>query len=171
MIAKIARSFLEDLQGMNIATRAALILYLVLVFSTGLVALALALAAPKPYVPLVHYVESTVQPDKPSYCPGDEMTFSYHWEAEHTPAVIRISSTFYDPVHQHTVQSMRSGDAQIFIVTGVVANEQTRTVTIPDLPPGKYEHRRAIETNYAESSALVIPFVIREGCPIKEQNK
>lgn len=165
MIRKLIDSLMRDMQNMSIATRLGIGVYMILVLITGLAAFVLALMTPRPYEPLVSFVEHEVRPEKAEYCPGDTMRFAYHWEAQHTPAVVRIVTTFYDPAAERTVIPMKVNDINVYIITALDEKTmQERSVEIPDLPAGNYEHRRAIETNYAESSALIVPFRIPESC-------
>jgi hypothetical protein len=165
MMRNMSETIIADFKAMSAPTRIGLGVYLALIMLTGLVSLALAFSSPRPFTPLVEFEESHVPPDKQEYCVGETVKFSFHWKAVHVPATVRLHYNVYDQLNEKFVVVNKSSDARVFILTETKEAEQNAGFPIPKLSPGSYELRGAVESNYAESSVITVPFKISDTCP------
>lgn len=96
------------------------------------------------------------------WCPEETVTINVRYAIRRS-GITSIIETFWSSDQQYTIVA---DDQPIwFIVTDNTKATRAWSVVVPQLPPGKYEYRLAIEQRAAAFTILQFPFTIPVSCP------
>lgn len=139
--------------------------YLVLLASAiGVLAVSMYVN-PQPITPGAYYEPTLAYPQIGLLCPGETLSFDYQVVVVRSPLIVRAVESVFSLDQNRTLVADTDYSMVIETAQGVI--QLHREYTLPlTLPPGRYEYRRAIEQGYSGTSALAVPFEVRQGCPL-----
>jgi hypothetical protein len=97
-------------------------------------------------------------------CPGEYLDYTATISVERDASVMVVRSWFRTEPNPATV--IWDVAPLYAVLRGPSSYTNKRHTAVPDLEPGQYEYRLAIQTigRNTEPSMYVVPFTIREGC-------
>ena len=118
----------------------------------------------RPHVtpPDYEHTQAIVHPSRAAFCPGERFVVDFSIRINRVPALIAIAETIVDLDHPATVVLDHELDWTVH--TQPLTITRTATVTVPSLPPGRYEWHQGAQAFDSPPSALTVPFVIPATC-------
>jgi hypothetical protein len=96
------------------------------------------------------------------WCPGDIISVSNSAKHLKSPEVFRIVDSIWSVDDRYTVVT---DDSPEYIVITERSQPETRvSITIPDIPPGRYEFRHASECTGCDIAYYTVKFSVSEDC-------
>lgn len=141
----------------------ALLLYAVLMVTANFVILGwTVLEARQDAIPPSEFLEATGQADKATYCPGETMHLDLHFKVNRDGVNI-VYESWYNLDQQYTI--VRESDPDYIVVRTTSQGHGVGFATVPNLPPGHYEYRRAIRGIGSPTSSVIgVPFLVPQEC-------
>lgn len=140
-----------------------LLLYAAVMITANFVILGwTVLEARQDAVPPSEFLEPTGKADKAAYCPGETMHLDLHFKVNRDGVNI-VYESWYNVDKQFT--AVREADPDYIIVKTSNQGHGLGFAVVPDLPPGRYEYRRAIRGIGSPTTSVIgVPFIIPQEC-------
>jgi hypothetical protein len=123
----------------------------------------IAIAQVKRMTPAFDFVEVKPITKQAEFCPGDILEWRTIVSINQAPVMVLSVETVWSIDNANTAIIDNDISALIWTETGY----STRTIKfiIPDLPPGRYESRRAAQDFASAVDTYSVPFKISADCP------
>lgn len=113
--------------------------------------------------PDIVFTNEIEYPQKDKYCPGETLQVNIHWKIVRPNSVMREYDSWFSVDKHSTIYSQLHPNYLIMNEDG--GGVSLIEVKVPDLPPGSYEYRRAVESIKSKASIVRTPFTVAGGCP------
>ena len=138
-------------------------LYLVLTATLSIGIMAAILIVPLSKSP-IHYTEKIYYPiNGDTFCPGEKIEIDFYVNVVAAPTIIKIIDTFWSTENNRTAIADIEPKYSI-IIQKEASSPRNISITVPDLPPGKYEYRHALQSEQTYPQIFITPFVIPPSC-------
>lgn len=109
-------------------------------------------------------------PEKADVCPGDSLTWPVAFSVRRAPVMVISVRSIWDVQKNQTVtlppgSNFNAGSLNFTNYTEITDVERTATVVIPQLDPGQYQIRSAVQEFNSQAAAYSVPFTVPAGCP------
>lgn len=116
--------------------------------------------------PPVHYTQSSYEPERPAYCPGQTVTYTSNLIVTTVPAVVIVVRTLWN-VEQNVAYS-RELNPTWYVWTADLKDipviRNTAFALPLELPDGPYEIRVGASTINGAASTYRVPFMVGKKC-------
>jgi len=102
-------------------------------------------------------------------CPGDTLEWPVAFTVQRAPVMVISIRSIWDVDDNQTVtlppgNTFNAGSLNFTNYTEVTSVERTAKVVIPDLAPGQYQIRSAVQEFNSQAAAYFVSFEVKDGC-------
>lgn len=102
-------------------------------------------------------------------CPGDTLEWPVAFTVQRAPVMVISVRSIWDVQKNQTVTlppgaTFNAGSLNFTNYTETTHVSRTAQVVVPDLPPGQYQIRSAVQEFNSQAAAYSVPFQVKQGC-------
>lgn len=108
-------------------------------------------------------------PINATVCPGDTLEWPVAFDVRRAPVMVISVRSIWDVENNQTLtlppgSAFNAGSLNFTNYTETTHVSRTAQVVVPDIPPGQYQIRSAVQEFNSQAAAYSVSFAVKEGC-------